>query len=702
MLRSLRTPIRLLQRRAAFVIVASLTLSVVAVSIGEVPSVAAACKVLATIEPNTHNVGAPCLEKRLMALGYTSVTKADLFYDTVSVRAVQRFQTLRGLFPDGLVTSITSRELGLRGPLPAAPGTARLTIIGDSTSAAMRWYDEANNRTAIYDVMGNTYDLVWSLESCRRLVATSCVGRVDPGNGGQWRPVSVLPLMRGSLKGKLGAALVIMAGYDDVDIGTAIDQVMGEALAQGVPTVYWLTYRSSTTYGYASYYRQHNAQLAAATAKYANLVVLDWNTYSRSLPAATQKLWFAADNIHMSRVGGLGLATWLRQRIAPKHIEHCVAANAAAGIAGAGVGSPTIVATEHTGFEAVAPTRLIDTRSPTLGGGHGALGAGRMLTLDLTSLLPPGGRSAVVNVTAVNPCQSGTITVFACGPRPAIGTVAVAVARTTGSLAISPLANGKVCVHTSVTTDLVVDLEGAFVPGGALFHPLTPVRFFTSRTGLAVTHVAGPLAAPRDITVKVAGVGGVPLDATAAWFNMAAINATSDGVLALWPGACGAPAATSNLNVLRQRTTGNGVVVGLGGNGSVCVRIGAGTVDVALDLAGWFGGPSVGGLEFRQSTPIGMVGNTAPKLIAAATPLEVTTNGVGVYSVMTINSAHVGTVSARPCGTATAAYLLTARPVERLSNLSALAPASGGWCIASTTATGIAVALLGSFTTPPA
>ena len=34
----------------------------------------------------------------------------------------------------------------------------------------MRWYDEANNTTTIYDIMGSSYDLLWSVESCRRLV----------------------------------------------------------------------------------------------------------------------------------------------------------------------------------------------------------------------------------------------------------------------------------------------------------------------------------------------------------------------------------------------------------------------------------------------------------------------------------------------------------------------------------------------------
>ncbi|MEI8239169.1 MAG: peptidoglycan-binding domain-containing protein, partial [Actinomycetota bacterium] len=496
----------------------------------------AACTVTVKILPNTRSNSAPCLETRLIGLGYSNIGKPSLLYGAASVRAVKQFQMQRGLYPDGIVTSITARELGLRGPLPTSPSTARVTIIGDSTSAAMRWYDEANDRTTIYDVMGGAYDLVWSLESCRRLVATSCVGRVDPGTGGQWRPVSVLPLMQTSLKGRLGQALVVTAGYDDRDIGTAIEQVMHEAIAQGVPSVFWLTYRTSTTYGYGGYYRQHNAQLAAAAARYPSLRVLDWNAYSHSLPTATQRTWFEKDDVHMTRLGGTGLATWLKHRLAPGHIERCVAATARAGSPATAVGVPAVATTQPGGFQSVAPTRVLDTRVPGLGGGAGALAADQMLTIDLSAALPVDTQSVVLDVVAVHPCQAGVLTVFACGPRPAIGTIALAGSRTAAALAISQVSAGKVCISTTATTDLVIDLEGAFVPGGARFHPVTPRRFLNSRPGISTVTIAGPLTAPRDVTVQVTGNGGVPLDATGAWFNVAAVRATTESALGMSPG----------------------------------------------------------------------------------------------------------------------------------------------------------------------
>mgnify|MGYP001259218306 CR=1 FL=1 len=275
---------------------------------------AAACTVEVGLTPGTTHSSVNCLEQRLLELGISGIVGPDSMYDSVSVNAVKAFQSSRGLYSDGVLTSVTSRELGLRGPLPP-PAAPRVTVLGDSTAAAMRWYDEANNTTVRYDVIGSDYDLLWSLESCRRLVAESCVGRSDPGTNTQWRPVSVLPLMQTTLRGELGDALVIMAGYDDTSITDAIDPIMAEAEAQGVSRVFWLTYRTSTSYSYGAYYEAHNAALAAAATRYPDLVVLDWNGYTLSQPERTQTAWFEADEIHITAAGATALAEWLERAI---------------------------------------------------------------------------------------------------------------------------------------------------------------------------------------------------------------------------------------------------------------------------------------------------------------------------------------------------------------------------------------------------
>src|SRR3954465_2979266 len=121
-------------------------------------------------------------------------------------------------------------------PVDAPP----VSLIGDSTMAGMAWNSTTGDDPR--DIVGKSYRLTFDAESCRRLVQAGCRGRCGLG------PLSVLPLMKSTLAGRLGEAMVVMAGYDDASIASAVDQVMAEAESQGVSHVLWLTYRTNTAY----------------------------------------------------------------------------------------------------------------------------------------------------------------------------------------------------------------------------------------------------------------------------------------------------------------------------------------------------------------------------------------------------------------------------------------------------------------------
>ncbi|HEY7627508.1 MAG TPA: hypothetical protein VH761_10585, partial [Ilumatobacteraceae bacterium] len=180
-----------------------------------------------------------------------------------------------------------------------------VTLIGDSTMAGMAWTSTTGDDPR--DVVGSAYKLIFDAESCRRLVAPSCRGRFG------YVPMSVLPVMSSKLKGRLGEAVVIMAGYDDASITDAVDKVMTEAELQGVIRVLWLTYRTNTDYvlpgGIAArtLYGSHNAELAAAAQRHPSLQILDWDKYS-----ANQPEWFAWDGVHLTLTGADALATFIR------------------------------------------------------------------------------------------------------------------------------------------------------------------------------------------------------------------------------------------------------------------------------------------------------------------------------------------------------------------------------------------------------
>ena len=107
-----------------------------------------------------------------------------------------------------------------------------VTMVGDSTLAGMVWYDQAGV-TRSQDVVRAAYDLTLDAESCRRLVAPSCRGRFG------YVPNTTMDVLRAN-RGRLGEAVVIMGGYDDISIGDAVPQILAETEAQGVKHVIWL------------------------------------------------------------------------------------------------------------------------------------------------------------------------------------------------------------------------------------------------------------------------------------------------------------------------------------------------------------------------------------------------------------------------------------------------------------------------------
>jgi|GEM_PF-1533066 len=659
---------------------------------------AIACTVTVRLAPGAVNDAVVCLEQRLIELGAAGINGPDTTYDATSVAAVRAFQTDRGLYHDGIVTSITGRQLGLRGAIPP-PGAPRVTVIGDSTSAAMRWYDEAENATTRYDVLGNDYDLLWSVESCRRLVRTSCGARNDPNTGVRWTPMSALPLMQTSLRGKLGEALVIMAGYNDTSIVNAIDSIMAEAKAQGVYKVFWLNYRLTNSFSAAleSHFDEHNANLEAAKVRFPNLVVLDWNGYTYSQPGSTQQSWFSNDQIHLSGAGGLALAHFLKANIHSISIQQCEPSNANAGIPGQAGGESASPDTNQSGFQAIPPTRVLDTRVPSIGGGHGKTGPGHTVTIDLSANVPSDAAAAILNVTAVDPCSRGFLTVFACGTQPGTSSVNYVGGRTTAGMAITMMTARTVCIFSSAMTDLVVDLVGVFVPGGALFHPLSPTRWVDTRGAPAQVTVLGRFAAESQIYIPMAGMGGVPIDATAVWINLTATNAPTGAVLQAYPGPCSTAPNTSVVNVLSNRDAATAAIVELGGGG-ICVRALTGQPHVVLDVSGWFGGNPSGGRAFVGHSPVRIYDSRSGSAHPAGAVVSLPASEVAVYNIAAVDPSWFGWVSAKPCGIDATSSILNSAPLEDTANMATAAPgANSRFCMDVSMPTHLIVDRVGIF-----
>jgi hypothetical protein len=559
-------------------------------------------------------------------------------------------------------------------PPPDAPP---VSLIGDSTMAGMAWNSTTGNDPR--DIVGNSYRLTFDAESCRRLVLGSCRGRFG------YVPMSVLPLMRTTLTGRLGEALVVMAGYDDSSIANAVDQVMAEAEAQGVTRVFWLTYRTNTAYVLPGglpaqfLYTSHNNALAAAAQRHSSLRILDWDGFT-----AGRGNWFAGDGIHLNLDGANGLATFIKTALDDEPaIGRCRNTRALTGTADAAT-VPATVPTEASGFVAQAPERVLDTRDAAQGGAAGMLGPGRTVSIDLSQIVPADADAAVLSVTATGSCVAGFLTVFACGARPPTSNLNYEVGRTTAGLAITPMTNGRACIFASNSTDVVVDVMGAFTPGGDRFHPMTPTRWIDTRGGAAqLTDVTGARSAPMQTQLSMRGHGGIPADATAVWLNLTVADPTSPTVVTAYPGPCGMPPLSSNVNARAQRSTASSVLVGVGSDGSICVLTYAGNSHIVVDVAGWFG-PGSGGLAYRPGEPVRLLDTRLGGGLPTNAEIPVHADSVSVLNVIAVDSTALGFVTVRPCGSGLVSSLINTTANEDTANLIAVGgDAAGDVCVRS-------------------
>jgi len=176
----------------------------------------------------------------------------------------------------------------------AGPGVPRIGVIGDSTAAQIRWTNSYAPLTR--------FNFTFDAEACRRTLAASC-------SAGGVAPETVITTMR-RLRGLLGDALVVMTGYNDppASFGAAVDAVMAEAAAQGIPEVIWLTMRvppgSAPT---SAVFEANNRTLMQKAQQYGGaLQIADWSSYS-----AGQTSWVIADGFHLSARGAAAAAAYI-------------------------------------------------------------------------------------------------------------------------------------------------------------------------------------------------------------------------------------------------------------------------------------------------------------------------------------------------------------------------------------------------------
>jgi len=232
---------------------------------------------------------------------------------------------------------------------------------------------------------------------------------------------------------------------------------------------------------------------------------------------------------------------------------------------------------------ALTPDRVLDTRSAGL-----PVRAGQVRTVQVESGafgVPRAATAAVVNLTAVDPTSRGWLRVFPCDQRGAsvVSNVNFIAGETRANSAIVKLSSsGTICVQSSATVDVVIDVTGYMSSSGLRYQAVAPVRLIDSRD----ERVRGSRILSRQLVqFQVAGLGGIPSPARAASMNLIAVSPTGSGFMTMWP--CRAddqPPLASNLNFRADLNVANGVTVGLR-NEQICLYT-ATAAHFVLDVSG--------------------------------------------------------------------------------------------------------------------
>src|SRR5664280_1914213 len=246
-------------------------------------------------------------------------------------------------------------------------------------------------------------------------------------------------------------------------------------------------------------------------------------------------------------------------------------------------------------YVALTPTRILDTRNGT--GLSGVFSSHSARTFQVAGVggVPAGATAVTGNLTVTSQTSGGYLYI---GPNatdsPTSSTLnfpvkddranGVTVALGAGTLSVT-----YVPATSPATAHVIFDVTGYFTPDmtGSTYHALTPARILDTRNGTGLSGVFGSHSAR---TFGVAGVGGVPANATAVTGNLTVTAQTSLGYLYIGPNATNNP-TSSTLNFPVGDDRANGVTVALGA-GTLSVTFVAPTsgttTHVIFDVTGYF------------------------------------------------------------------------------------------------------------------
>jgi hypothetical protein len=348
-------------------------------------------------------------------------------------------------------------------------------------------------------------------------------------------------------------------------------------------------------------------------------------------------------------------------------------------------------------FVPVTPCRVADTRNPAgpFGGPAVAGGSSRDFVMPASACgIPSTAQAYSLNVAVVPAGVLGFLTIWPSGQEQPLVSTLNSDGRIKSNAAIVPAsANGAISAFASNTTDLVLDINGYFVPASdpaaGAFYPITPCRIADTRNSV------GPLGGPslagglsRTFPIPAATACNIPAGVQAYSLNLAWVPKGALGYLTVWPTGQSKPLAAS-LNASTNTVTANAAIVPAGNNGSVDV-FASGATDMVIDMNGYFAPGASGGLSFYAVAPCRVLDTREPAgapAVDGVLDIQVATPTCGiptaapayVVSVTVVPVGILGYLTLFPLGT-TQPFVasLNAEDGAITSNM-AIVPATNGW-----------------------
>ncbi len=255
-------------------------------------------------------------------------------------------------------------------------------------------------------------------------------------------------------------------------------------------------------------------------------------------------------------------------------------------------------------FVPVPSKRIADTRA---GSGYQdagqTVGPGQAVTVQVGGVggVPLSGASSVAfNLTETGATQVSYLEAFPTGiSQPTASNLNFVPGVTSANEVVVPIgASGQVSIYNaSGNVNVIVDLEGWFTTGASsasgqgYFTALGPTRVADTRPNSGQAYAGMTLAPYGQLTVTFAGVNGLPAAANivAAVCNVTVTDTTMPGYLQGWAAGTSDP-GTSIVNWNTGETNENAVTLQVNSAGQAVFENGsAGTVDIIVDVSGWYG-----------------------------------------------------------------------------------------------------------------